>query len=274
MTDIEQLFRAFDADLAEIDDDEFPRSTLGTHLARALDVTLRALSFGATDCCLDMGCGSGLQALTMLNAGAPNVAAFDINERAIQLATARFERLAPGSNVETGVIDVSNPPHTARTYRVMGFNPPGFVKPSPRTTALMDQALFAGSRGDAARPLLVDFLEKWVAPQLPTGGILAFTWATFVRVPGRRADTNGLVEMIEDALDAEITGVPDDTIDAIRAPLAGYPGYDVFEGLSEETVHLEKIDFENSSFEFHVIVLERTAAHTYAWIDPGLTRAR
>ncbi len=101
---------------------------------------------------------------------------------------------------------------------------------------------------------------------------MAFTWATFVRVPGRRPDASGLIEMIEDALDAKITGAPDDTIDGTRAPLAGYPGYDVFEGLSEETVHLEKIDFESSTFEFYVIVLERIAPATYEWVDPGLTR--
>ena len=272
--DIERLFGEFDADLSRVDGDEFPRSTFGTHLALALDQTLSNVAFAADDVCLDMGCGSGLQALTMLNSGAPRVAAFDINERAVELVSARFDRLVPGANVEIAVVDVASAPRVPRPYRVMAFNPPGFVKPSPRTSALMDQALFARSVDDLPRPLLTEFLEKWVAPQLVVGGIVAFTWATFVRVVGQPPTPSGVIELVEQALTAEVSGARDGRMKAIRAPLAGYPGYDVFDGLSEETVHLEKIDFENSTFEFYVVVLERTSADTYSWVDPGLTRDR
>ena len=94
MTDIDRLFATFDGDLGATDEGEFPRSTLGSALARALDDQLRREPLDTADVVLDMGCGSGLQAFTMLNAGAHRVDAMDINARAVNLAAARLSRFA------------------------------------------------------------------------------------------------------------------------------------------------------------------------------------
>ena len=145
----------------------------------------------------------------------------------------------------------------------MAFNPPGFVKPTERSGELMDQALYAGSASEKSRPLAVEFLENWVKPPLVVGGVVALTWASFVRVAGVPPTPRGLITMFADALDASIDGLPAEHLRPMQAPLAGYPGYDVRDGLSADTVHLDKIDFDAATFDFYVVLLRRVCLRRF-----------
>ncbi|GGS37848.1 hypothetical protein Snoj_28820 [Streptomyces nojiriensis] len=129
------------------------------------DLLVRHVEVPAGDgwAALDMGTGSGVQALLLRSIGARNIVATDISEPSVKIA-GENEILNFGDRAVTfGVGSLFDAPSADRAFDLIVFNPPGWHTPSPDCqeglerlglTGLGLEAMFSGDR------VLTEFLGR------------------------------------------------------------------------------------------------------------------
>jgi Ribosomal protein L11 methyltransferase (PrmA) len=216
---------------------EFPVSAMSRKMAGVLDALIRGCPAlrdpNAT--CLDMGTGSGVHAFVSLRAGVPLVVGIDASKKALAHTEKRATRLIEHGvlpvnvrarlQLQVGDVQVMNRSEERR-YRLMTFNPPGFLKPSvpiddddPLDRGVYEDCANSPHVADPHRSMAMRYLSSWAKAFLEIGGYLVITWPLIQRRLAYVAGHSNLgvpshpLEVI-----ASVSGWNIAPIDAVRQP--------------------------------------------------------
>lgn len=302
-TDGQRVLEEVEADLhqsGERSGPEFPVSVMSREMAGVLDTLIRRCPAlrDPTAICLDMGTGSGVHAFVSLAAGVPSVVGIDACDSALAHTHERAKRL-----VDRGVLPVDtttrfqlqagdvHEPSSAETrrFRLMTFNPPGFLKASspiddddPLDRGVYEDNASSPHAADPQRSMAMRYLSSWAKALLEIGGYLVITWPLIQR---RLAYATGHSDLSIPSHPLEVissgSGWNIAPIDAVRqpsttlftnfAPITGYGlGASFATAMHGPTVSPliahDLIDWANYRFRFGVLVLQRMDSNTLSLV--------
>jgi SAM-dependent methyltransferase len=163
---------------------EFPLSRMSRSVAEELwKISSRAIPKELSG--LDVGTGTGVHAILMVAKGIKRVVAIDVNNAAVQLASARADRVLDRSSRAAVTFLVSSLDDADvlgnEKFGVVTFNPPSFFRfgDSEELSPACSGVYIDHGWQEATKPehsLLYRFFERVVLPKLAIGGHVICSW--------------------------------------------------------------------------------------------------